>query len=70
MLYGRGQHQAEEAQRPEEDPQKLFTEACLYGLRAKLCDEVDSLDPYLPPQVAAMARKVADALEVPQPASA
>ncbi|MEU1224116.1 hypothetical protein [Streptomyces microflavus] len=58
--------QAEQAQRPEEEPQRLFTEACLHGLRAKLCDEVDSLDSYLPPQVAAMARKVAEELEVPE----
>ncbi|MFI6730765.1 hypothetical protein NRF20_00360 [Streptomyces sp. R-74717] len=68
-LHGRGRRQAEAAQQPEEDPQKLFTEACLHGLRAKLCDDVNSLDSYLPPQVAAMARKVADALEVPQPAA-
>lgn len=69
MLYGRGQRQAEEAQQPEDDPQALFTAACMHGLRAKLCDEVSSLDHRLPPEVAAMARKVADALEVPQPAS-
>ncbi len=58
--------QAEQAQRPEEEPQKLFTEACLHGLRAKLCDDVDSLDGFLPPQVAAMARKVDEVLEVPE----
>lgn len=67
--YGRGQRHAEEAQRPEEDPQKLFTEACLHGLRAKICDDIDSLDTYLPPHVAAMARRVAEALEAPQPAN-
>jgi hypothetical protein len=39
---------------------------CLHGLRAKLCDDVDSLDGYLQPQVAAMARKVAEALEAPE----
>jgi hypothetical protein len=50
----------------EDDPRKLFTEACLHGLRARLCDDVGSLDSYLPPQVAAMARKVAEALEVPE----
>ncbi len=66
MRYHRGQSQAEKAQSPEDDPGKLFTEACLHGLRARLCDEVDSLDSYLPPQVAAMARKVAEALEVPE----
>ncbi|MEU5583290.1 hypothetical protein ABZ791_37725 [Streptomyces huasconensis] len=45
---------------------KPFTEACLHGLRARLCDDVDALDSYLPPQMAQMARKVADALEVPE----
>jgi hypothetical protein len=69
MQFHEGQLQAEDAQRPEDDPQKLFTEACLHGLRAKLCDDVEALDSYLPPQVAAMARKVADALEAPQPAT-
>ncbi|MFF9982410.1 hypothetical protein [Streptomyces erythrochromogenes] len=66
MRHHRGQNQAEQAQRPEDDPGKLFTEACLHGLKAKLCDDVDSLDSYLPPQVAAMARRVAEALEVPE----
>jgi hypothetical protein len=70
MRHGRGQRQAEQAQRPEEDPQKLFTEACLHGLRARLCDDVEALDSYLPPRVAAMARRVAEALEVPEPATA
>ncbi|MEU1628182.1 hypothetical protein ABZ746_23200 [Streptomyces sp. NPDC020096] len=70
MRYRRGQFQAEGAQQPEEDLQKLFTEACLHGLRARLCDDVDALDSYLPPRIAEMARKVAGALEVPQPAPA
>lgn len=61
--------QTEDTLATEDDPQKLFTEACLHGLRAKFCDDVDSLADFLPPQVAAMARKVADALEVPQPAT-
>ncbi|NWF29476.1 hypothetical protein HW130_25000 [Streptomyces sp. PKU-EA00015] len=52
----------------ETDEQRLFTEACLHGLRARLCDDIDALDSYLPPHVAALARKVAGALEVPQPA--
>ncbi|AQW46543.1 hypothetical protein SHXM_00006 [Streptomyces hygroscopicus] len=69
MRYGRGERQAEKAQRPEEDPQKLFTEACLHGLRAKLCDDLGSLDLF-PPEVAAMARRVAECLEVPEPATA
>lgn len=66
MRYHRGQRQAEQAQRPEDDPQNLFTEACLHGLRARLCDDVDSLDSYLPPQVAQLARRVAEALEAPE----
>ncbi|KPI22869.1 hypothetical protein ACGFZJ_41815 [Streptomyces sp. NPDC048253] len=70
MRHHRGQRQAEQAQRPEDDPHKLFTEACLHGLKARLCDDVDSLNSYLPPQMARMARKVAEALEVPEPANA
>lgn len=66
MRHRRGQSQAEQAQSPEDDPQKLFTEACLHGLRARLCDDVDSLDSYLPQQVAQLARRVAEALEVPE----
>ncbi|MFF5131096.1 hypothetical protein ACFY41_29750 [Streptomyces syringium] len=66
--YAWGQQHAKGALKPEDDPQQLLTEACLHGLRAKLCDDVDSLDTYLPPPMAAMARKVADALDVPQPA--
>ncbi|MFE3142858.1 hypothetical protein [Streptomyces scopuliridis] len=38
MLYGRGQPRAQEAQRPEDDPQALFTTACLHGPRARLRD--------------------------------
>lgn len=68
MLHGRGQRHAENALTPEDDPQKLFTEACLHGLRAKLSDTVDDLDSYLPPNVAEMARKVAGVLEERQPA--
>lgn len=64
-----GQLHAENAERPEDDPQSLFVEACLRGLRARLCDDVDSLDGYLPPQVAELARKVAAMLEEPEPAS-
>ncbi|MEW1724734.1 hypothetical protein [Streptomyces sp. NPDC093109] len=64
-MYGRGQRQAEEAQQPEDAPEVLFTMACLYGLRARLCDDLGSLDRF-PPEVAAMARKVAEALEVPE----
>jgi hypothetical protein len=43
---------------------------CLHGLRARLCDDLDSLDNYVRSQTAAMARKVADALVLPQPATA
>lgn len=68
--YWRGQFAAENAQEWEDDPQKLFTEAVLHGLSARLCDDVDALDHYLPPYVAELARKVAGALEVPQPAAA
>jgi len=66
MRHHRGLRQAEQAQHPEDDPQNLFTEACLHGLRVRLCDDVDALDSYLPPQVAQLARKVAEALEVPE----
>lgn len=69
MMYGRGQRQAEAAQQPEDHPEVLFTMACLHGLRAKLCDDLGSLDRF-PPEVAAMARRVAECLEVPEPATA
>ncbi|MFJ2271802.1 hypothetical protein ACIOHO_36930 [Streptomyces sp. NPDC087849] len=69
MLYGRGQREAEAAQRPEDHPEVLFTMACLHGLRAKLCDDLGSLDRF-PPEVAAMARRVAECLEVPESATA
>ncbi|WP_404962690.1 hypothetical protein [Streptomyces sp. 147326] len=60
----------ENAPRVEDDPQKLFTEACLHGLSARLREDVDALDSYLPPQVDKLARKVAEVLEEPQPAPA
>ncbi|WP_331720051.1 hypothetical protein [Streptomyces sp. NBC_00147] len=69
MMYGRGQRQAEAAQQPEDHPEVLFTMACLHGLKAKLCDDLGSLDRF-PPEVAAMARRVAECLEVPKPANA
>ncbi|MGX1887076.1 hypothetical protein [Streptomyces sp. NPDC055287] len=69
LWFAWGRRHADDALTPEDDPQALFTEACLHGLRARLRDDIDSLDSYLPPQIAAMARKVADALEVPQPAT-
>lgn len=68
--YQWGQKTAENATPWEDAPQKLFTEACLHGLRARLCDDVDALDDYLPPHVAKLARKVAEVLEEPQPAPA
>ncbi|WP_406293015.1 hypothetical protein OG948_01200 [Embleya sp. NBC_00888] len=49
-------------------PRHLSTLACVYGLHARLHDDVEALDDYLPPQVAAMARKVAEVLEEPRPA--
>lgn len=55
---------------PEDAPERLFTEACLHGLKARLCDDVDSLAGFLPPQTAALVRRVADVLEVLQPATA
>ncbi|MEU0216059.1 hypothetical protein ABZ281_13440 [Streptomyces sp. NPDC006265] len=66
MQFNSGQRVAEGAQKPEDDPQKLFTEACLHGLRARLSEDVDSLDAYLPPHIAKMARKVASALDMPE----
>ncbi|AXG51219.1 hypothetical protein SLCG_0064 [Streptomyces lincolnensis] len=66
MWFSMGQGYAGDGRMAEPDEQRLFTEACLHGLRARLCDDVDSLDSYLPPQVAQLARKVAAALEVPE----
>lgn len=40
------------------------------GLRARLCDDVDALNSYLPPHVTELARKIAGVLEVPQPITA
>ncbi|MGW3199194.1 hypothetical protein ACWDBD_32435 [Streptomyces sp. NPDC001118] len=70
LRYAWGKRHAENALIREDDPQKLLTEACLHGLRARLCDDVGSLDGYLPPHIAEIARKVAGALEEPQPAAA
>ncbi|MFD7973685.1 hypothetical protein [Streptomyces clavifer] len=67
--YRCGQGYAEGGLMSESDEQRLFTEACLHGLRARLCDDIDSLDGYLPPRVAELARKVAAVLEEPQPAA-
>ncbi|MGW1848958.1 hypothetical protein [Streptomyces sp. NPDC001966] len=68
--YRCGQGYAEGGLMAEVDQQRLFTEACLHGLRARLCDDIDSLDGYLPPRVAVLARKVAEVLEEPQLATA
>ncbi|WP_234426878.1 hypothetical protein [Streptomyces niger] len=70
LQYAWGQHYAEDALTPEDAPERLLTEACLHGLRARLSDDIGSLDSFLPPRIAQMARKVADVLEVPQPAPA
>ncbi len=69
MRFSMGQGYAEDGLMSEPDEQRLFTEACLHGLRARLCDDVDALDSYLPPHVAALARKIASVLEEPQPAT-
>ncbi|MFH8498890.1 hypothetical protein [Streptomyces coeruleorubidus] len=53
MRYSRGQLRAEPAQHHEYDPQKLFAQAALQELRAKLCGDADALDDYLPPHIAA-----------------
>ncbi|MGK5631764.1 hypothetical protein [Streptomyces sp. URMC 123] len=45
-------------------------EAVLQGLTARLCDDIDALDHYLPPHIAELADKVAGVLEMPQPAPA
>lgn len=58
------------AQRVEDDPQKLFTEACPHGLSARPCEDVDALDSCLPPQAAKPAGKDAEVLEEPQEAPA
>ncbi|MER6392774.1 hypothetical protein ABT236_30455 [Streptomyces sp. NPDC001523] len=68
MWFSSGQGYTEGRLMAEADEQRLFTEACLHGLRARLCDDLGSLDRF-PPQVAAMARRVADCLEVPETAS-
>ncbi|MER6218713.1 hypothetical protein ABT213_32360 [Streptomyces sp. NPDC001674] len=70
MQFSMGQGYAEGGLMSEPDEQRLITEACLHGLRARLCDDVDALDSYLPPHVAALARKIAGVLKVPQPATA
>lgn len=70
LRYAWGKRHAENALIREDYPQKLLTEACLHGLRARLCGDVDSLDGYLPPHIAQIACKVADALEEPLPAAA
>ncbi|MFC9626954.1 hypothetical protein ACFTXM_45705 [Streptomyces sp. NPDC056930] len=67
MQFSMGQGYAEGGLMAEADEQRLFTEACLHGLRARLCDDVDALDGCLPPHVAALARTVAGVLEVPWP---
>lgn len=70
MQIRSGKRQAANAQQVEDDSARLFTEAVLHGLKARLCDDVASLDSYLPPRVAELAKKVANVLEEPQPATA
>ncbi|MCX5071051.1 hypothetical protein OHA84_36215 [Streptomyces sp. NBC_00513] len=69
MRHSRGQRQAEQAQYPQDEPQKLFTKAVVHGLKARLCDDIDALDDHLPPHIARMARRVAEVLEEPHPAT-
>nr|ANO42852.1 hypothetical protein A8713_037050 [Streptomyces sp. SAT1] len=69
MRFSMGQGYAEGGLMAEPDEQQLFTQACLHGLRARLCDDVEALDSYLPPHVATLARKIAGVLEIPQPAA-
>ncbi|MCQ8829968.1 hypothetical protein [Streptomyces malaysiensis] len=40
----------------------LFTTACLYGLRDRMCDDLSLLDRF-PAEAAAMARRVAECLD-------
>ncbi|MFI7020822.1 hypothetical protein [Streptomyces sp. NPDC050164] len=70
LWFSWGQGYAEGGLMSTADEQRLFTEACLHGLRARLCDDVDALDSYLPPHLAQLARKVAEVLVEPQPATA
>lgn len=70
MRFSWGKVYAEGGLMSEPDEQRLFTQACLHGLRARLCDDVDALESYLPPHVAQLARKVAEVLEEPPPATA
>jgi hypothetical protein len=70
MQFRTGRRHATNAQGVEDAPQRLFTEAVPHGLKARLCDDVASLDSDLPPHVAELARKVASVLEEPQPATA
>ncbi|GAA0444972.1 hypothetical protein ABZ951_02340 [Streptomyces sp. NPDC046215] len=68
MGFLTGQYHAQVAQDPEEEPEQLWAQACLHGLKARLCGDRTSLES-LPPRLRAMARRVADALEEPQPAT-
>jgi hypothetical protein len=58
MRFSEGQGYAEGGLVSEHGQRRQFTEACLHGLRARLCDDVDGLD-NCPLPVAALARKVA-----------
>ncbi|MEU9234452.1 hypothetical protein [Streptomyces subrutilus] len=70
MQFRSEKRHATNAQKVEDDPQRLFTEAVLHGLKDRLCDDIASLDSHLPPHVAELAGKVASVLEEPQPATA
>ncbi|MEW2400008.1 hypothetical protein [Streptomyces sp. NPDC046862] len=65
LRFSWGHGFADAAQTYEDSPQRLLTQACLHGLQARLCDDVEALDSYLPPRIAALARKIAQVLEEP-----
>jgi len=65
VQHSLAQRHNEAARTGHEDPWHLWTQACLHGLRARTSDDLDSLDHFLPPHIAQMARKVAQALTDP-----
>ncbi|MFF8717245.1 hypothetical protein ACF07T_38370 [Streptomyces sp. NPDC015184] len=43
MRFSTGQSYTEDGLMSEPDEQRLFTEACLHGLQARLCNDVDAV---------------------------
>jgi hypothetical protein len=70
VQHALAQRHGEAGRAGDEDPWRVWTQACLHGLRARSSDDLDSLDSFLPPHIAQMARRVAEALAEPQPADA